>query len=180
LNKKTIRGVGYLGSRSGVYRTAPEYRLLYICWFNILSRCYVDSNKDFVSYGGKGIKVADEWLCFSTFFEDVHLIEGWDLSLYLTGYLELDKDIICEASNIPKIYSRDTCQWVSREINVAASKATTQIKQKEFIATSPEGIRFTANNQVQFAKEHGLSRSKVGECLAGKYPHHKKWKFTYL
>lgn len=42
----------------------PEYRL----WAAMISRCHSSNNKDYSRYGGRGIKVCDEWReDFSTF-----------------------------------------------------------------------------------------------------------------
>ena len=34
---------------------------LYHCWYNMLDRCYDKTNKQFAGYGGRGIRVCDEW-----------------------------------------------------------------------------------------------------------------------
>lgn len=57
------------------------------------------------------------------FLDDVDKIEGWDLNLYFRGKLQLDKDIKIKGN---KLYSRDTCMWVSPEDN-AKTKPSYQI-----------------------------------------------------
>ena len=39
----------------------------YQAWFNIKARCYNSNNISFPNYGGRGIKVCDEWLEFIPF-----------------------------------------------------------------------------------------------------------------
>jgi len=42
----------------------------YKVWRNMRSRCYDKYNKDYHYYGGRGIKVCDEWISsFNTFFK---------------------------------------------------------------------------------------------------------------
>jgi len=46
----------------------PEYR----AWNNMKDRCYNGNNKEFSSYGGRGIKVCDRWLdSFDAFYRDM-------------------------------------------------------------------------------------------------------------
>ncbi len=45
----------------------PEYRV----WCSMLSRCGNSKNKSFSYYGGRGISVCAEWLCFPTFIADM-------------------------------------------------------------------------------------------------------------
>jgi hypothetical protein len=47
--------------------TSPEYR----CWRGVLNRCRNRRGKDFPTYGGRGITVADEWLDFEAFYRDM-------------------------------------------------------------------------------------------------------------
>jgi hypothetical protein len=34
---------------------------LYQCWYNMLDRCYDQTNKQYLDYGGRGVTVCDEW-----------------------------------------------------------------------------------------------------------------------
>lgn len=34
---------------------------LYLCWYNMLDRCYDKTNRQYADYGGRGITVCDEW-----------------------------------------------------------------------------------------------------------------------
>ena len=53
-------------SRHGRSKT-PEYRV----WLGMLDRCYNPNNKSYQHYGGRGIKVAPEFLDFETFLAEV-------------------------------------------------------------------------------------------------------------
>lgn len=58
------------GERGGEKRTSrpPEYR----AWDSIKQRCTNPRNKDWDSYGGRGIKIADEWATdFAAFFAHI-------------------------------------------------------------------------------------------------------------
>lgn len=47
---------------------SPTYQV----WRNMIYRCYNPNNKSFKNYGGRGIKVCDEWrFSFQTFLHDM-------------------------------------------------------------------------------------------------------------
>ncbi len=48
-------------------RWTREYRI----WLGMLDRCRNPKNKNFKSYGGRGIKVCDRWHKFENFYEDM-------------------------------------------------------------------------------------------------------------
>lgn len=44
---------------------------LYSSWYDMLRRCYDDSRKDYMHYGGRGIEVCEEWWDFFTYTRDL-------------------------------------------------------------------------------------------------------------
>jgi len=53
-------------------------------------------------------------------------------------------------------------------------------KKKEFVATSPNGVIFRADNQAAFARKHGLHATSVWECLNEGQNTHKGWTFEFI
>ncbi len=48
--------------------TSKEYH----CWIDMKMRCYNQNNEAYHNYGGRGIKVSDQWVnSFETFFKDM-------------------------------------------------------------------------------------------------------------
>ena len=84
-----------------------EYRKhsLYMTWSNIKTRCYNAKRKDYKWYGGKGIRVCDEWLNPKTFI-DWALANGWKKGL------EIDR----KDSN--ENYCPKNCRIVTHKKNV--------------------------------------------------------------
>ena len=53
--------------------------------------------------------------------------------------LELDKDILCEKLNIyPKIYSPETCMWITKRENI---KSSNNFQKRKFFNDETAGIR---------------------------------------
>tara|TARA_R110000822_G_scaffold236671_1_gene367242 strand:+ start:347 stop:937 length:591 start_codon:yes stop_codon:yes gene_type:complete len=107
--KSLVYGVGIndfkLKTANGVKSKDLYACHFYRTWSNMIRRCYSENfHKIKPSY--KECTVCDEWLLFSSF-------KKWMSSQDWTGK-QLDKDII-NAGN--KIYSKDNCMFVSREIN---------------------------------------------------------------
>lgn len=102
------------------------YTRLYNTWRNIKSRCYYKGNKDYNAYGAKGVTICDEWKNDFGKFKDWSMDNGYEESL------TIDKDMLCEKNMIsPKIYSPDTCQWITMTENAELKKRGKNGKQKQ-------------------------------------------------
>ena len=111
---KTVCGIGVIGYPTiEDYSTTREYRV----WIGMIRRCYDINDCNYSSYGAKGVRVCDRWLRFDCFYSDVPFIDGYDKELFESGQLHLDKDIK-QIGMTNKIYSPQTCTFLSPEINV--------------------------------------------------------------
>ena len=76
---------------------------LFRIWQGMKDRCSNPNNPEYRYYGGKGIRVCDEWRNeFETFYQ-------WSVCNGYSDNLVLDKDIKHKDSNTIKIYSPQTC-----------------------------------------------------------------------
>lgn len=78
---------------------------LYITWRNMRDRCHNKKNKRYSSYGGRGIRVCEEWnSSFSKFKE-------WALSNGYTDELTIDR------IDVDGNYCPENCRFVTRAEN---------------------------------------------------------------
>jgi len=151
-----------------------EYRKIYGVWKNMMYRCYNPKNKEYRLYGGNGVVVCNRWKNLDNFIEDIDKIEGFDYELFFNykNKLSLDKD---KRNYNNKIYDITNCQFLLKEENNKFKPN----QQKVVIGISPNNEEFQFYNQSEFARQHGLRQSSIGDCLNNKCKTHKGWKFYY-
>jgi hypothetical protein len=77
---------------------------LYTVWKNMKQRCYNPKRNRYQWYGGKGIKVCDEWHTFLPFME-------WALA---NGY---EDGLVLDRESSEGHYEPSNCSWVTIEEN---------------------------------------------------------------
>ena len=82
---------------------------LYATWENMKHRCNDPNNWMYPNYGGRGIKVCEEWLDSSTFFE-------WALR---HGY---EEGLSIERINVNGNYEPNNCRWVTQKVQSRNSR----------------------------------------------------------
>ena len=93
------------------------------------------------------------------------------------GY-ELDKDILCQNMNIsPKIYSPQTCMFISKKENISEATSRRNLTGLTYIGFSPEGNEYEFKNQMEFALNHNLSNGLVSACINKTRDQTKGWTF---
>lgn len=86
---------------------------LYHTWRNMIDRCYNPKNKRYVDWGGRGIRVCNEWIGTpKNFIDDMYptFVEG----------LTLDR------INVNGNYELSNCRWVSNEIQTRNTRLLTK------------------------------------------------------
>lgn len=72
----------------------------YITWQNMLDRCLNKNNPYFQNYGGRGIKVCDEWLKFENFLFDMG---------------ERPENLSLDRKDNDKGYYKENCRWATKK-----------------------------------------------------------------
>lgn len=112
---KSVHGIGFIGE--GKYKTSINGKHTIQCetWYDIFNRCYSEKYQ-LTKSTYKDCTVCDEWHNFQNF------AEWFDENYYTIDneFMNLDKDILIKGN---KIYSPETCVFVSNDINMLFAKA---------------------------------------------------------
>lgn len=176
-NKLSVYGVGYMGQGKWTSAIDGKTTKEYMTWQGMIERCYSEKfQEDFPTY--KGVTVSERWKCFQRFCEGIKELHGYSKWKNGSDVYHLDKDIICERDNIkPKIYSSETCMFITRSENVSESLARRNLTGLTYIGISPAGSVHEFTNQTEFAKQQGLHYSLVSACVNKTRDQHKGWTF---
>lgn len=128
-------------SKHGLSDSSPIYRV----WSGMRSRCRSPKNVAYHNYGGRGIKVCDEWNSFEIFQRDM-------IADYRSG-LTLDR------RDNSGDYCKENCRWVSRAVQ------NSNQRRNRFIDT-PAG-RITVS---QAAKIFQIHINTLNKRIASEWP----------
>ena len=153
-NKKVKHN--HVGSLNPNYKHGDTGSKLHYVWKEMRQRCSNSNNPAYVRYGGKGVKVCQEWLDFVG-FRDWALGSGYEFGLTID---RIDNDGNYEPSN---------CRWITRAQNAgkdagkwARKKVGKYDKEGNLIATYPSA--------KEAARQTGLSQGNISSvCRGDKY-----------
>ena len=81
---------------------------LYLVWMDMRRRCYDEKDANYFRYGGRGIKVCDQWKDYATFREWANK-NGYD-PVAVSHQCTLDR------INVNGNYSPENCRWVDSKV----------------------------------------------------------------
>lgn len=117
-------------------------------FYNMKSRCYGEKNISYKYYGGKGIKICDEWL------NDYNKFKEWALNNGFRPFLTIDR------IDNSKGYSPDNCRWVTQSFNTAHN---TRNKSNEMLDQKGKNIKLL--KLIELRKSVGLSQEEFGKLV---------------
>jgi len=146
----TVLGVAN-GSGTGVLQNDRLYR----CWNSMIARCYSKDNKNYDTYGAKGVHVCNRWLEFKNFYMDAKTLPGWNDETGNEG-LQIDKDKRPGATGY--LYSPETCWWVTaKENSNKVAKYTYELER--------QGKTYFTTDLTAFGKEHGVNPGSLSRLF---------------
>lgn len=139
--------MGFKGKDNPNYKTgfcvAGKRPSFYNTWVNMKGRCLRKSHPKFYRYGGRGIKICEDWL-------DIRKFADWAISSGWKDGLSLDR--IDNDGN----YCPENCRWVSVSEN-SRKKSTTKID----LITAQEIRSRIDENWYELAKEYGCTHGNI-------------------
>ena len=126
-------------NKSLKYATEIE-KIIRKVYFAMKSRCYNKNNNEYNRYGGRGIKICDEWLNAQNFL-------NWSLN---SGY---KKGLTIDRIDNDGDYSPDNCRWVTR---AEQNRNTSRVH----IVVDGSGNRYTC---AEISRLIGVSRSTAAK-----------------
>lgn len=111
---------------------------IYVCWCNMKARCSNPNLKEYKNYGGKGIKVCEQWeASFESFLADMGERPGKEYSL---DRIDPDKD-----------YCPENCRWTITSVQ-SHNKVMDQVYEYN-------GKRLTLSQWIDEIKTNGKNIS---------------------
>lgn len=110
-----------------------SYDLLYNLWGNILYRCNTASFYAYENYGGRGIKVCEEWLDYNNFKE-------WALKNNYKCGLTIDR------IDVNGNYEPDNCRWANRFVQANNRRNTRYLTVNNITKTYGEWAKISNIN----------------------------------
>jgi len=146
-------------------RSSPTYKV----WADMKSRCLNVKHKSYHYYGGRSIKVCEQWLCsFKTFLADMG---------------EKPPGLTLNRQNNDGNYEPGNCVWATRKEQAVNRRPIScgLTKQRWFVATNILSDRRVRSNSIhKFAYQNNMDHSAIAHCLRGDYSSSKGWKFRWI
>lgn len=131
---------------------------LYTVWAGMKNRCTVKSHIEYQQYGGRGIRVCDEWSSDYTKFKKWALDHGYEEGLQVD---RIDND---------KGYSPENCRFVTRKENSNNRQNTIRVLFDGELKTITELSEITGipRHTIYQRVRHGWDASRLSEPLRRK------------
>lgn len=150
-------------------RLTIENKDIYRRYQYMKRRCYNSKNISYKNYGGRGIKVSDEWLGkdgFKNFLK-------WAIN---NGY---KKELQLDRINNNKDYSPENCRWVDRKTNMNNRRNSIKVNKKD-LNTYAKEMHYTYSNLWRRYKKYGdikIPKKICEECGKEYEPYRSNQKF---
>lgn len=135
------------------------HKRIYGIWAGMIDRCYNPHNANYKNYGGRGIKICEEWRNNARKFID------W---AYMNGYDENAKKYDCTIDRIDVNgnYEPNNCRWVDMKVQANNRRESKRIKKYNIFGkemTLKEiNLKYGISPQLfEYRINHGLSNEEA-------------------
>lgn len=156
-----VANVGFIGDGKYKSKVKGEHTPAYKSWRGMINRCYDPEGHEGRLYMYKNVEVYKEWYNYQVFAE-------WFEENYIEGCV-LDKDI---KSGDNKMYSPDTCSFVTQQVNALEG---CKVRMYNTTYVDPYGKLHTVFNKNQFGKDNNLCPRQLLRVASGETIKHKGW-----
>lgn len=155
----------YLQTHNGSYKHGETRTQLHQVWQSIKRRCYDKNNNRYYAYGGRGIKVCDEWLGDNGYvnFRNWALQNGYKEEKLPNGRNELTIDRIDVNGN----YEPSNCRWVDNFVQANNTTKNRYITYNNETHSLKEWSRIlnVPYHRIQYRTLHGMSfEDAIKDC----------------
>lgn len=126
---------------------------LYKIWSGMVKRCYNQRCKSYPAYGGRGIKVCEDWRYSFESFAQWAITNGYEDSL------SIDRE------NVNGDYAPDNCQWATKTVQANNTRANHTLTYDGETHTLAEWGRITGISQYTILKRVRTLGWTVEEAL---------------
>ncbi len=122
---------------------------LYKIWSSMKTRCLNKEHDNFKYYGGRGIKICEEWLTFENFYNDMG--NGYKINLSLDR-IDSNGD-----------YNKANCRWIEKNEQFVNRRSNRKFHYKGELLSISEISKKTNINyyQLRYRLMHGWSIEKI-------------------
>lgn len=99
---------------------------LYSIWSNIKTRCYNKKYSQYKDYGGRGIKVCEDWLNIENFINDM--------------YPTFEEGLTLDRIDVNGNYCKGNCRWTTNEVQ------SRNVRKRKDNSTGYKGVYFRKDN----------------------------------
>ena len=132
-----------------------NYNRIYHIWYSMINRCEQKQNDAYKNYGGRGIKIVNEWK------ENFAVFEKWALA---NGY---QNDLTIDRIDNDGNYEPSNCQWLTPKENTRKRR---NVK-----------LTMDSANEIRKMISNGVKYEDIGEmfniCISqiSRIKHNKRW-----
>ena len=142
---------------------------IYNIYKGMKRRCNNPNAPKYNHYGGKGIKICDEWLSEDGFLN----FYNWSMD---NGY---SNDLTIDRINANQNYEPYNCRWITLEENIKRAVTKKHIPKYRYTAIHIENNLCVKFYKIKdFEKRFNVDERRVSDCLNNKLNSYEGWEFT--